>query len=177
MNNSKKVSFVIYKSFYGPIKTMSNADLGLLFRSIMEYQTEGITPPEDSPVSMAFNFFKNQFDLDDAKYKKTIEKRRKAAEIRWSNDDASASTSIQKNASNADKEKEKENEIYRRFAHLSITNEEIQRLMESWTRNQVDDVLDRIENFQGNKKYKSLYLTALNWLKKEPKKRSKYVPV
>jgi len=61
-------------------------------------------------------------------------------------------------------------EVYRAFAHLSITDIERQKLIDSgYTRFQVDEILDSIENFKGNVKYKSLYLTAKKWLVKEPK--------
>lgn len=59
------------------------------------------------------------------------------------------------------------NNIYRAFAHLKITMAEKDKIIDSgYTINQLDDVLDQIENFAGNKKYKSLNLTARNWLKR-----------
>lgn len=63
-----KESFVIYKAFYEPISELSDEDLGQLFRFIFLYQTKGIEPTNTSRIYMAFQFFKNQFRLDNEKY-------------------------------------------------------------------------------------------------------------
>ena len=69
------------------------------------------------------------------------------------------------------KQKNKETkELYRSFAHLSISIDEFKKLEIDYTKQQIDNALDSIENYKDNKKYKSLYLTCKNWLSKEPKK-------
>jgi Rps23 Pro-64 3,4-dihydroxylase Tpa1-like proline 4-hydroxylase len=67
-----------------------------------------------------------------------------------------------------DKEEDKES-IYRSFAHLSITNADVEKLLTKYSIDDIDEVLDSIENFKGNKKYSSLYLTANKWLSKNKK--------
>ena len=59
----------------------------------------------------------------------------------------------------------KEN-IYREFQHLFITEDEVKKLLDKHTITQINNVLNDIENYKGNTKYKSLYLTAVKWLQK-----------
>lgn len=70
-----KESFLLYKPFYEPIKSLSDQQLGRLFRALFEYQING-KDCNDSDILMAFLFFKNQFVLDEKKYEKIVERNR-----------------------------------------------------------------------------------------------------
>lgn len=70
-----KDSFVIYKSFFKPISKLSDKQLGRLFRAIFEYNISGVVSVEED-IEMAFEFFKNQFDIDESKYQGKVERNR-----------------------------------------------------------------------------------------------------
>jgi hypothetical protein len=73
-------------------------------------------------------------------------------------------TSNQQVTTNKNVKKEKK---YREFAHLSLSQTDFEKLNKVYTKEQIDKTLNNIENFRNNKKYKSLYLTALNWLDRD----------
>lgn len=76
----KKEGFILYKSFYAPVSSLSDAQLGRLFRAIFRYRIDGISEVE-SDIQMAFNFFKSQMDNEDEKYSQIVEQRRIAGRM------------------------------------------------------------------------------------------------
>ncbi len=61
-------------------------------------------------------------------------------------------------------------DVYMQAWHLSITHEEFSKLEKEYWGEKADEVVQGILNYRKNTKYKSLYLTALTWLKREQKK-------
>lgn len=108
-----KESFLIYKSFYEPIKALSDEQIGRLFRSLFDYQISN-TDCRDSDILMAYLFFKNQFVLDKRKYVEKCEKNRANASGRKR---TVTSAADKKKEKDNDNEKEKENieEIYNSY--------------------------------------------------------------
>ena len=66
---SERPSFLIYKSFYGSIKHLTDENLGKLFRAMFEYHNDRVLKLEPE-IQMALNFIKNQFELDQRKWEK-----------------------------------------------------------------------------------------------------------
>ena len=57
--------------------------------------------------------------------------------------------------------------LYRKINHLSITHTDANKLIELYGKDKLDNILDQIENYNKNKKYKNLFITAKNWLNKQ----------
>jgi hypothetical protein len=71
-----KGSFVLYNSYYDPIKHLTDAEKGQLLDALFQSQIDGKVR-ELSPVcQMAFNFIKSQLDRDSAKYDRIVERNR-----------------------------------------------------------------------------------------------------
>ena len=68
-----KPSFLIYKHDFNSISYFSDELLGLLFRTICEYQNDKKADIDiDRRIKQAFRFFKTRFEYDDKKYLKRV---------------------------------------------------------------------------------------------------------
>ena len=76
----EKESFILYNSFYEPIKALKNEQLGKLLRAIFNYTINGeIT--QDDEIMVAFMFIKNQLDRDSEKWQDERNKRKEAGRL------------------------------------------------------------------------------------------------
>ena len=172
-----KKSFILYSDQRGIFEKLSDEQAGKLIKHIFSYCADE-NPEAEFIIDIAFEGIRQALKRDLRKYNVYIDKQRingskggrpkKPKETQKTQaffekpkkaDSVSVSDSVNDNES-----------IYRNFAHLSMSKDEFKKLESVYPQETIDSVLDAIENFKQNKKYKSLYLTAKNWLKKEQPK-------
>jgi len=171
-----KKSFILYCDIIHTIEKLPDSVAGELFKHLLRYVNDENPITTNPLVEIAFEPIKQQLKRDLVKFEDVKVKRSEAgkagANKRWQ-EMANAIKRTQTIANIAVNDNDNVNviskDIYRSFDHLSITNSDVEKLLEKYTINEIDEVLDSIENFKGNKKYSSLYLTANKWLSKNKK--------
>ena len=112
MKAKDKDGFVLYKSHFAPISTLSDEQLGRLFRAVYRWQIEGEAETEPD-IAMAFGFLVNQFRIDKDKYLMRCEQNQENGKLGgrpkktvW----LSENQSVYEKAKKPDNEKDNENE-------------------------------------------------------------------
>lgn len=166
----EKNSFLLYCDIIHTVEKLDDVQAGKLFKHLLKYVNDQEPTPENALVEIAFEPIKQSLKRDLIKYETIRERNSENAKKRWN---ATASDRIPKvpnDTKNADSDSVSDSviskDIYRSFANLSISVNEVDKLLEKYSINQIDETLDAIENYKGNKKYVSLYLTATKWLSK-----------
>jgi hypothetical protein len=167
----EKKGFLLYSDIIHTIEKLTDEQAGVLFKHILKYVNDENPECKDLITEIAFEPIKQSLKRDLLKWDDKKQKRSEAgiagATKRWqniANDSkrikpiANIAVSVNDNVSVIN--------IYRRFANLILTNDEFNKLLEKYSKQQIDSILNDIENYKGNTKYKSLYLTAKKWLQK-----------
>ena len=128
---TEKNSFLLYCDTIHTIEKLSDVDAGQLLKHILRYVNDK-EPVTDNPlVEIAFEPIRQSLKRDLIKYENIRERNSANAKKRWN---ATASDRIPNDTKNADSDSVSDSviskDIYRRFAHLSISNLEVEKLLE-----------------------------------------------
>jgi hypothetical protein len=187
-----KKSFVLYSDQRTIIDMLSDEKAGHLLKHMFAYVNDENPQTNDPLILLAFEPIKLQMKRDLIKWEKTkgvrsdagkasAEARRLAKEQQQTLTNSTNVNFVQQSSTNStvnvndtvnvNVNVNEKNNIYRSFQHLSLSMSDFEKLELNHTKEQIDSILDAVENYKDNKKYKSLYLTAKKWLVNEPKKQ------
>tara|TARA_R100001463_G_scaffold70797_1_gene124454 strand:- start:1917 stop:2486 length:570 start_codon:yes stop_codon:yes gene_type:complete len=161
-------SFIFYRSFFEATKTLTTEQAADLYYAICSYALDR-KELELAPVQKAlFSLIKPQLDANHKRWENGCKKKQKVskpqAKRKQKRSKPEANVNVNVNVNDNVNVNEK---VYRKFSHLQINLDDYNKLISEYNEQQVNDILDQIENYKGNTKYKNLYLTAKNWLKRD----------
>ena len=180
---NQKKAFNFYRSYYETSLLLQKDDKAEFLEAILHYQFTGeLIEPKSTMALLAFRGQMHSLNKQVTGYKSgkntypngNPTKGKYKGEYKGSYKEEQEQEKEQVQVQEEEEEQEKEEvQVYRKFKHLSISVDEVEKLKSNgYTKIQIDEVLDKIENYSQNKKYSSLYLTANNWLKKEKQEKA-----
>ena len=167
-----KKSFIAYCDWLETFEELDDAEAGRLVKHLFRYVNDLDPQTEDKLTKMTFIPIKQTLKRDLKKHEAVAERNRENGAKGGRPKKPNGLSGLNEKPKKADNDSDSDNvndnkDIYMSFKHLKITKAECIKLNENYTKEQIDTVLESIQNYKGNSKYVSLYLTAKNWLKKE----------
>lgn len=178
-----KKSFILYHDMWWQLSHLTDEELGQVTRAIFVYSQEWQIIELPRMLKIVFEGIRCSIDRSSNQWTKERIKRAEAGRL-WglakaSNakhslanlaDSVSVSVSVSDTVSNNSKD-----DVYMQAWHLSITHDEFSKLEKEFWAEKSDQTVQAILNYRKNTKYKSLYLTAIKWMRDENKKKEEPV--
>jgi len=181
MANGKN-TIVVYRDWTAIFQKLTDEEAGRLIKHFFGYVNDE-NPCSDRLTELLFEPIKLTLKRDLKNWESVIEKRsqagKRSAELRQQNQQmlthvesveqtsTNSTDSVTVTVTDSVSVTDKEVNIYIQKDHLLITWDEMNKLIDEFGEVKADEMIRRVLNYRKNTKYKSLYLTALNWLKKE----------
>lgn len=94
----KRPGVMLYHTITPAVNMMTNEDAGILFKTILNYSSEGTEPDLPDHLKIIWSFIQSLIDEDIQRYEAIVEKRKKAIETRWKEkDDTKKDEVVRKN--------------------------------------------------------------------------------
>jgi len=180
-----KKSVLIYVDWISIFDELSDEEAGKLIKHFFRYVNDKNPEAPDRLTKLLFEPIKQTLKRDLVNYVNTCEKNRENALIRWNKLNAVASDGINTDAkhtdsdndidSDSDTDKEKKKKVkYADFVSMFLP--EYEKLISEHGEKNTKLFIEILNNYKGSsgKKYKSDYLTILNWVIDDAKKKGKY---
>lgn len=176
--------FPCFDSYAEKTRSLSDQELGRLFRALMRYHATGEPQQLAGRESMAYDFIADDIDRANRAYSEKCSKAKKSVEKRYANptieyERIPSNTNVYESYQTKDKTKDKTNDIsndistpakhkYGECDNVLLTDDELEKLKQKFP----SDWQAKIDNLSvgiamKGYKYKSHYLAICQWAKKD----------
>ncbi len=190
-----KKSFVLYSDQKALFDQLPNDKAGELIKHIFAYVNDENPKTDDLIINISFTPIKQQLKRDLEKWDNQLEQRvnagKKSAEVRKRKREEErqrALTSVESRSAEPNEETRNStvndnvnvtvnvndnvndnNKYYYEKDNLKLSEEEKEKICQKYDVLILDEYISRVENWKNKHKVKSLYLTVLNWIRKDEK--------